>query len=82
MILTGDVSMKTLNKEEIQQLIHDCHINGDHRLANTLEELIRFREMTENVFVYYAGGNCYHTKKAALKDGNEHIVPLFQLIND
>jgi hypothetical protein len=37
--------MKTLNKEEIQQLIHDCHINGDHRLANTLEELLQCREL-------------------------------------
>lgn len=41
--------MDNLNNEEIEQFIHDCQINGSHKLANTLFELLAYREAQGNV---------------------------------
>lgn len=36
--------MNNLSSTELKKLIHDCQIDGNHRLANTLSELLALRE--------------------------------------
>jgi hypothetical protein len=41
-----------LSNEELAQFIHDCSIDSNHRLANTLCELLALREAAEKPVVY------------------------------
>lgn len=36
--------MNNLSSTELKKFIHDCQIDGNHRLANTLSELLALRE--------------------------------------
>lgn len=44
--------MDSLSNEEIEQFIHDCQINGSHKLANTLFELLACREAATPIYQF------------------------------
>lgn len=74
--------MSIMNEVELKQFIHDCQINGSHKLANTLFELLAYREAQGKAVAYYYPGSDTETEQLGFphqldEEQKRNCLPLF-----